>query len=311
MRPFPRGASGLPRMLAFFAVVLAALLGPGVRLDAQTTNELLNQRRLEYRAAKAAYESAVSAGQVLEQQFSLALEQVRRSRRQGDQAALEQAYSLAQDRSFPYSAQEERIDEARASLDSARTALVEIITVRLEELVGEMDAAASAEQRNALNAVWLDLDNELKSLEDEVGEGVRINPVVMPEIAFDPRDGPEELQAKAELLERRAAVADTLIQNTDGTIDQLNARLRVERQRRDFLANADRFGDTQVPVVTGQPGGDRTGAAADSTSAGTRPLTLEERIARERAYRQDLVQYRDQLLIRARQFKQRIRSVAQ
>jgi hypothetical protein len=292
-------------------VMSAAFATSSAGLGAQTTNELVNQRRLEYRAAKDAYESAVSAGRVLEQQFSLALEQVRRARRQGDDTALEQAYALAQDRSFPYSAQEERIDEARATLDSARTALIEIITVRLEELVGEMDAAASAQQRNALNAVWTDLDNELKNLEAEAGEGFRIDPVVMPEIVFDPRDGPEELQAKAEILERRAAVADTLIQNTDETIDQLTARLRVERQRRDFLANADRFGDTQVPVVTGQPAGERSGAPADSTSAGSGPLTLEERIGREQAYREDLVQYRDQLLIRARQFRQRVRSVAQ
>lgn len=311
MTSLRRGAPGPPRTLALLTVALAALLTPQARVAAQTTNELLNQRRLEYKAAKDAYESTVSAGRVLEQQFSLALEQVRRARRQGDQVALEQAYALVQDRSFPYSAQEERIEEAHASLDSVRTALIDIITVRLEELVGEMDAAASAQQRNALNAVWVDLDNELKSLEAEAGEGVRIDPVVMPEIVFDPRDGPEELQAKAEILERRAAVADTLIQNADATIEQLGARLRVERQRRDFLANADRFGDTQVPVVAGQPGGDRSPAVADSTAADTRPLTLEERIARERAYREDLVQYRDQLLIRARQFKQRIRSVAQ
>ncbi len=302
----PAGLSAITLVLS-----LAALPVGGVqRLVAQTTDQVVNQRRLEYQAAQAEYDSALRAQRVLAQQFDDALEQVRGARRSGNADALERASAHAQDVGVPYGAQEERVRRTLDSLSAARQSLIDIITVRLEELLGQMDAASSAEQRAQLNDIWRDLDNELKSLESENAEGFRIEPIVMPEIKVDPRDGPAELLQKAGLLERRAATADTTIQEVDRRIKSLDDRLRLRRQVGDLLNNIDRFGDTQVPVVSGQPTSGRP-AAADSTSAGPVPLTLEERIRRLYEYRQHLVNYRDQVLLRARQFRESVRSVAQ
>ena len=99
-------------------------------------------------------------------------------------------------------------------------------------------------------------------------------------------------------------MTDTVIDNLDDEIETLTDRLRIERQRRDFLAGTDRFDDTRVPVVSGGGGGERP-AAADSTVA-NRPLSLEERVEALRSYREQLVDYRTQLQVRARQFRQRI-----
>lgn len=297
--------------IAFPALVVAlgALCGMPLSVSAQTAEQLVVERRLELVAARAAFEAARGAFNVVERQFSAALEEVARARRQGNNDALERAYSQAQDRSVPYRDRETRLGEAREALVRARQAVIEIIEVRLEQLVEEMDAARSAQQRERLDLLWRDLSTELQQLEAEAGDTFRLEPVLLPEVASDPRDTPDDIQAKAAILERQAIVADTLIQEKEREIQALTARLRNQRQRRDFVAGTDRFDDTRVPVVAGSPTGERT-PSSDSTVAGQRPITLEERIQMLRDYVEQLGSYRDQLLIRAQVFRQRIRSVA-
>ena len=291
-------------------VLMAAFAGPPAAASAQTTEQLVVQRRLELRAARDAFASARSAFNVVERQFSAALEEVTRARRQGSDDALERAYALAQDRSVPFRDQERRLGEAADALVQARRALVDVLEIRLEQLVEAMDAAASSQQRGQLDMLWRDIATELQQLEDEAGDTFQLDPVVLPEVTSDPRDTPEDILAKAALLERQAGVADTLIQDKNREIEVLRGRLRNQRQRRDFVAGTDRFDDTRVPVVTNPPLGERT-PTTDSTVAGQRPITLEERIQMLQDYVEQLASYRDQLLIRARVFRQRIRSVAQ
>jgi hypothetical protein len=222
---------------------------------------------------------------------------------------MERAYRLAQDRSVPMRAQEQRVGEAGEALTVARRELIDIITVRLSELLEDMDAVSSAAQRNRLDVLWRDLRNELDALEAEGGEGFALLPVVFPEVNFDPRDGPEDLEAKAEILERRAAVTDTIIRDVEDQIETLEDRIRIERQRRDFLAGTDRFDDVRAPGVPARPPGDPTVAAPDTAGVANRPRSLQERLADSGAYRDQLEAYRDQLLIRARQFRGRLRAI--
>jgi len=301
----------LGRLLAAAALCMAAIGGVGRPTAAQTTEELLQQRRLEYLAAKASYESARSALRVVEQRFSTALNEVTRARRSGDDNALATAYARAQDQAIPYGAQEERVKEQRARVASSRKALIEIVTIRQEQLLDQMDAASSAQERAQLDTLWVDLDHELRELESEAGDGFRLDPMVMPEIIFDPRDGAAERLQKAEILERRAASIDTTIIDVDRQIKSLNDRIRMERQRSDLMATLDRFDDTRLPVVTGQPTGDRDRPApSDSTAVGSDPVSLEDQLGQLREIRERLVQYRDEHLVRARVFRQSIRSVA-
>jgi hypothetical protein len=274
-----------------------------------TGERAVAQARLELRSARAAYEAARSAFSVVESRFSAAIEEVNLARLSGDGARLDRAHAVAQDRSVPLRDQELRLEEAQRNLSAARSALVDVLSARLEQLVRQIDAAPSAQQRAQLDTLFRDLSAEIQSLEAEEGDAFRIDPVVLPGIAFDPRDGPEELRAKAEILERQAVVADSVIRSTERQIEALNTRLRLLRQGRDFLAGTDRFDDTRVPVVTGGPPGDRS-TPTDSTVVGARPLTLEERIQAFRDYVVQLQSYRDQLLVRAEQFRRRVGAAA-
>jgi hypothetical protein len=266
------------------------------------------QRRLEFRQARADYDAALAAFSVVEQQWSAALEEVNRARRSGDEDALESAFAAAQDRAGPLRGQDQRVEEARGALDARRQVLVQVITLRLEQLVAQMDAAASRQQRTELDLLFRDAQNELRALEAEAEDTFRLEPVVLPEVTFDPRDGPDDLRSKAQLLERQAADIDTLLVDTDRRMEALGSRLRIQRQRGDLLAGVERFDDTRVPVVVGAPAAG--GVPADSAGVGTRPLTLEERIEELRIYRAQMEAYRDQLLIKAETFRRRIRSVA-
>lgn len=302
-----RRTLGSRRLLG--AVLAAALaMGAPARATAQITEAMVAQRQLELRAARSAYDAALGAFNVVDRQWSAALEEVNAARRSGDTGRLERAYALAQDRSMPRRDQEKRLEEAGAALVRARAALIDALVMRLEALVNEMDATPNAQQRAQLNALYTDHQNELQALEAEAEQTFRLEPVVMPEITFDPRDGREELLAKAELFERRAVVVDSLIGRTEREIRSLGDRLRTQRQRRDFLAGAERFDDTRVPVVAGTTTGGRP-AAGDSTVVGARPLTLEERIQLHQDYLEQLRAHREQLLIRAQQFRRAVGTV--
>ena len=76
--------------------------------------------------------------------------------------------------------------------------------------------------------------------------------MVLPEITFDPRDGPDELEAKAQILDRHAAVADTVIESLDEDIEALrelstpDATVLRAGERRDVPAESLVPGDVVV-----------------------------------------------------------------
>jgi hypothetical protein len=283
-------------------IVLLLCALPGTRAAAQTTDQLLADRRGEYRAAVAIHEAAQRAYEVVDRRFSTAMDEITRARQGNDEDALERALAAALDQSVPVQDQGRRVREAAQDLEVARLALVQVITVRLTELVARIDVAPSVQERNELDALWRDLNFELESLETEGEDPLRLSPVVAPEVVFDPRDTPEDREAKAQILERTAAMADSAIVDLDEQIVGLQDRLRQERQIRDFRARADRFGDTP-PVVPARPAGELPVQAADSAGVQVRPPTLEERIEALRTSREAFMTYRNDLLIRAAQFR--------
>jgi len=298
------------RVLAVVLFTGVLLVAPGVTpAGAQTTQRLLQDRRDEYNSAKADFLAAQSAYRVVERQFSAALQELQRARAAGDDAGQDRGLRLAQDRAGPLQAGDQRLEKTKAALDAARRALIEIIGVRQAELVAQMDAAASAQQRNDLNALYQDLNRELMALETEAGDALHFEPVVLSDVQADPRDGPVEILGKAQLLEQLAAQADTAILDVDRQIKELTARQRRQLQMNDLMAGLERFDDTRLPVVTNAPSNSRA-SAADSTGAGPRPLTLQERIQGLEEYRQQLEAYRDQALIRAKEFRRKLGSVA-
>ena len=276
---------------------------------AQSLDEEVIQRRLEFQQAEAEHVAARSAFSVVERQFSTALDAVREARRTGSDEVLEQALAQAQARSGPFSASESRVQEARARLDEARQRLIDAIGLRLQQLVVQMEGTLSPQQRADMNVLYRDHESELARLESESEDTFRFELALMADVTFDPRDGPDDLETKAQLVDRQAAQADTVVQDIDQQIETLSERLRVQQQRGDLLAAVGRFDDTNLPVgVTGGP--PPADLAADSTGVGNRPMTLEERIEALTDWRAQMASYRDQLIIKAEIFRRRIGAVA-
>ena len=295
-------------VLGAACLLLSWTSGP---IGCQSTDEIVAQRELAYRAARDAFEAVRSAYDAYSGEFNNALTAVDRALRSGDADAIEAARAAAFDRSQPLQAQSLRVEDAAGVLDAARESLMQAITVRLQELVTEMAGAARPE-RDRLDAIFRDLRLRLESLQAEAREEPVLDPVVLPQINFDPRDGDVELRAKAEVLELRAALADTLIRHYDRQIADLRARQRVDRDRGNLLAGLRRFGDTEVPVVPVRPPGGSQRVPVvpgDSAAARASELTLEQRIESLLRARAQTEAYRDQALLRAERFRRRLRSI--
>jgi hypothetical protein len=275
----------------------------------QTPEQEVIARRLDYEAARTAFEAANAAFNVVDREYSEAANRFLQARQSGNQDAIARAFSDALAKSVPLRAQKQRVTDVAAKLRTARQAFMDAISGRLEELVAQMDAAASRQRRDSLDAVFRDLNNQLHELDSEAQGTLSLRAVALPDITYDPRDSSVELEQKAQILERRAAVNDTLIQYQDRQIKQLQERQRLERQRRDFMAGAGRFDDTRTPVLSGAAGADARLTVVDSAGTDPRPLTLEERIDALQQYRAQLVEDRDQLLIRAAEFRKHVRMV--
>ncbi len=291
---------------------LSVLLGMAVGLvviepvAGQSIEQLLSELRLQYRGAVSVHDAAKTALDVMDRRFSSALIEIDRARSGGDDARRSR-YSEALAHAAPLADARNRVDVAADSVRSALRSLIDLLVVRQVQLIQLADAAPSTQQRREFDNLLRDVSNELAAREDDVENAVSLDPVAMPEIAFDPRDGPADMLGKAQILERTAARVDTLILSIDEEINELIDRRDAERRRRDFIAGTGRFGDLRPPTGT-TDGADRPVQATDSTAAGGRRVTFDERIEARRVYRQNLLELRDLYLFRAKDFRARVRS---
>jgi len=289
------------------ALAVAVCAEPSVAQ--QTPQQTVDTRRVDYEAAKKEWEAANLRYKNIERAFDAALMQFQVARRSGDEDAINRAFADAQARSVADAEQKQRVTNLASKLRTARRSLTDAINARLEDLLVQIDSASSRQRRQVLNAAFTDLNNELRDLDQENREAARLSPVVLPDITYDPRDTSQELEQKAEILDRRAEIADTLIDSTRVLIKQLQDRQRRERQRRDFMAGTGRFDDTRNPVIAGGTGGDDNATPADSTGTNARPVTLDERIRALQEHLDQLKEFRDQLRLRAAQFRGHVRMV--
>ena len=285
------------------AVAAALLISEAVA--AQSMEEVLGEIRLEYQSAASMHDAAQAALQVIDRRFNAALLEIEFARRDRDDVRRSSALQDAQARTAPLADARNRVDVAADSLRVVRQALINVLIVRQVELIALADATSSAQERRAFDNQLRVVTNELAARENDVDNDMSLDPVAMPDIAIDPRDGPTELRGKAEILEVTAARVDTLILSIDEEIRQLEVRRDTERSRRDFLAGTGRFGDLQPP--TGTTGAADPGVQATDSTAVGRPISLEERIGAKRDYRQIMVDQRELLLFRARDFRARVR----
>lgn len=311
-RPVPRW----PIRTLLVGLTLAALgiFAPGAA--AQETPDVVSERELDYRSARSAHQAALDARAAAERRFNRALQEIRDAQGVEDEDRLADGYAQAQDQALELQSLDQRVREQAARLEEARTALIDALDGRIEALVAEVPDVSDPAEQQELAALIRDLNVRIRALETEGGqEETRL--VALPEITWDPRDGPVELAWKAELLERRAGQYLERIEEIDSQIADLTRRQRRNRSLNDLLTGIQRFGDDQVPVVPPSEGADPQAETvepgseeSDSTGGGRSGTTLESRIEALGLLRARIEEFREQVLFRAGQFRERAEEIS-
>ncbi len=270
----------------------------------------LNQLRREIEVARSGLELAISELNVYEGRWEEAYDSIQSAKRRGDDAALERAYATAHALSDDRSLAKQSEDSAATALTEAKRRLEGGLNRDIRRLELAMDTA-SVERQEELDLLIEALERELTDLQRD--DQFQVQTAAIALITIDPIDLPEDIIAKAELLERRAQQAQETIDDLDGRLEELNDRLRRERRRRDSRRSIERFDDVRIPVgnpaqSASENSGDPGVAAGDSTAI-QRPMSLEEEIRTLGELRRQFVQDRDEFLGRARSFRARAREI--
>jgi hypothetical protein len=286
------------------AAACLLLLAPSAR------GQDLNQLRREFELARSGIELAVRELNVYEGRWEEAYDSIQTAKRRQDDGALEMAYARAHGLSDDRSLAKQAEDSAASALDEARRRLEDGINREIRVLELAMDTATVSHQEE-IDLLIEGLERELVDLQR--GEEFRIQTAAIALITIDPIDLPEDIIAKAELLERRARQAQETIDDLDERLVELNDRLRRERRRRDSRRSIERFDDNRIPVgdpaqAASEHSGDPGVASGDSTVV-QRPVTIEEQIRALETLRFQFVRDRDEFLGRARSFRARAREI--
>lgn len=257
--------------------VVLGLLGAGP-LDAQETSSLA-QIQARHESAVRNYDAAVTAAEAQRLLLDEELVRVNLARERRDDDALTQAHRRFQAESKELRRLEDTTRDAESALRQARQALLDGLDQA--RLALEAQLVATTDQRTTL--LIYDRLQGVTSQYQELESESLVPPAAATalfssgSIVFDDRDGRDELLAKAEILERRAQDADSLIAELDRRIERLQSRQRLERNRNDFLGGVERFGDTQLPAIATRPESVREeGVPADSTEIeGSLPLETQ------------------------------------
>lgn len=277
-----------------------------MNLPGQAGGDSLAERELSYRAAVAAYDAALAARQVVENQWRQALEAVTAARRAGDQAALDRASNAFIEQATELERLDIRVRSTQDSLEVARESLLEALDRRMGELVEEADTVTTDVRRMQILSLARDLQNQYRELVSAGADALTPTPVLYPGIlAYDPRDTPDLIRQKAQLVERRIDAVQTQRDEALARIEGIERLIRLRRQQDNFSAPLDRFGDVQVPVVSGG-GSQGQGETGVPDSAGARAPTLEEQLEAWRLQEEQLGFLLTQLRENLRRFRERI-----
>lgn len=300
----------LVRLAALRALVVVMSVGLGAQqAHAQqvAAPPELTALDLEYRAALESYSAALAARRVVEGEWRTALDSVTAARVTGDQGRFDQASSAFLNLTAEFDRLDERVRGAQAELDARREALLEGLDAQSRDLVAQAADASDRQRREALLARVRDLQNQYGEVFRDAEGSLAPTPVFYPgSLAYNPRDTPDLLRAKAQLVERRIEAVSAQLAEANGRIDEIERIVRLRRQQQNFDAPLDRFGDVQLPVVTTTENTAEGRASSDGDTTGARPLTLEEQLTSWQRQRDQLEVLLSQLQENLRRFRQQL-----
>ena len=293
------GWSGQGRRILLWALV--ALAGSGALRQPLTAQgeARLSQAQLEH-------DARVGALQVQMDLWREALDRVTVAEAVQDEGR----YEVAQQDHFHVSQELDRmlgrVDEARDSLELKRTVLLDALDERREQLRDRVEGA-TREGADQLLVLVRDLDNQVRALTPENGDGLAARPLVFwPTLDVDPRDTPEQLRFKAEIAERKVEQLDDEIGKVDEQIARIERLETLLRQTQDAAASRDRFDQTTLPLGTPRIGGGESvalPALSDTTGVALEDLPQAQRLEVLLSHKAQLERFRSEGRSRLRVFR--------
>jgi hypothetical protein len=276
--------------------------GTGPQSDLAALEDRYRHAREEYDEVWARYERTYSLSEQ-------ALEAVEFARRAGDSQQLERALANFQVSSAVVMEAQDAVQRAAETLRVAGQALLTGLAAREAELLDRLEVGVAQGEYQALTRELLEVrwrtiavDAEGTGLEEEFA----LRPVR--ELTVNPRDGPQELQAKAGFMDEEAARYDEIIADLDRRIEETDRRVQQLRTREDQIADLQRFDSDFIPGgrlgprnAPSQPREDS--GPGDSGELPMAQLSLSEQLALYRAVRDYSLQQRDLALAQAELFR--------
>ena len=275
------GRTGLRRLV--LAVASMAWLVLNAPCEGQVQEELtIPELESLYRGAEGDYIAAFEALALLSSQFDRASQNVSTAQAAGDEAArnrwYEETLRLAPERRLA----QRNVEGEAQELRDARDRLLEAYANYLDDLLLQTSTATDPETQRGL-ATFVSVTSariqELRSAEDPQ---VTLEP--LPEINWEPRDGPELLRNKATILDLRAGQYEAQYAYNQVQLEALRREQDLLRRSNDFLAGITRFDDPMTPVgppvarTVPPPGQVPPPPGADTVGIEGGFLTLEQRI---------------------------------
>lgn len=260
------------------ALLLALWPGSAWPQDVLTIQEL----ELQYSSKVRQHQAAFDAWTAMEIRLGRALDSVTAATDSGNADRRNRAFTVFRQLAGEIRVQERRVDEIAEELRAARSDLLTALGQRLEELTQQADSAVDPQERRELAAILYDRNSRFLELRAEEDPETKLEP--MQDITIDPRDTPDLIIRKAELLDFRANQYEAQLTEVGRRLEELRRDQRRARQVRDFVAGVERYDDTRLPVVSpgaravDPPDPRQLPPGADTLGVEARPLTLEERI---------------------------------
>jgi hypothetical protein len=300
------------RWLAAAAAGAALALTVAQPAAAQQPADPFQDRQLAYDAARSQYGAALDAWRVVEKQWNDAVEDHDQGRRAGDQDRQNTAITRALDVARELELSERRVETQRAALDRARTALLDALDDRIEQATAQATSARTRAERDQFTARLADYRNQQEEIEaDRDQPAVRLQLLYYPTIVFDPRDTPQDLTGKAQLLRRKAEQADSALARIDREIVSSERRLRLQRNADALVSGVERFDPGGPPL--GAPGRrvppGNIPTRPDSAGVSRPEVTLDQRLDQLRLLRGQIEAAKQQFLQRAGDFEDAVRRI--
>lgn len=260
-----------------------------------------------YETALATYQEVLDLRNQVLREHEILMDRLQDARDSGDSDRLQEAMYRVWERGVELSGLDRQLQAAAAHLEQVGQAYLRALDEREEALLDQLAEAVAPATRSRLEGEIADLRTRYREVERRVGSELVPTIRPLPELTIQPRDGPQQLEVKARILEDRAEEYEAVLTALEDQIAQRERRIQQERGREDLLAGISRFDDDLLTggglagslPEEGEPleGGPERLILAD--------LPLPQQVAELRELRDRVDGLREEAVTRARVFRQR------